>query len=518
MRHGGVPLLARTAKVFSRALAVAGLLAFAPPAAQSAPAPESSRQIFIGSKNFTESVILGEVATLLLRSEGRRAKHRQALGGTRVVFDALRAGEIDVYAEYTGTLRQEILAGRDTRDPGALRSLLAEHGIQLGPALGFENTYALGMKKELAESLGVRTISDLRRHPNLAFRFSNEFMDRGDGWPSLRRRYALPQQNVRGVEHDLAYRGLESGGVDLIDLYSTDAEIAYYDLRALADDLAHFPHYAAVWLYRSELVRADPAAVRAIDRAGGRIDEAAMIAMNAGVKLGGAAEGVVAAAFISDELGIEIEANIETRLGRFWRHTGEHLALVGTSLSGAIALAVPLGILAARRRRLGQIILGVTGIIQTIPALALLVFMIPLLGIGGAPAVVALFLYSLLPIVRNTFTGLTDISLELRESAEALGLPGGASLRYIELPLAMPQILAGIKTSAVINIGAATLGALIGAGGYGQPILTGIRLDNVGLILEGAIPAAGLALLVQGLFDLAERVTVPRGLRLGPDR
>ncbi len=236
--------------------------------------------------------------------------------------------------------------------------------------------------------------------------------------------------------------------------------------------------------------------------------------MNARVKLDGEPEGVVAAAFLNEALGLRTHADVESAFERFMRHTGEHLALVGISLSAAIALSIPLGIIAAKKKRLGQLILGVTGVIQTIPALALLVFMIPLLGIGGPPAVVALFLYSLLPIVRNTYTALTEIPISLREAALALGLPSTARLRYIELPMAMPSILAGIKTSAVINIGAATLGALIGAGGYGQPILTGIRLDDVGLILEGAIPAAGLALLVQGLFDLMERIVVPTGLRL----
>ena len=133
---------------------------------------------------------------------------------------------------------------------------------------------------------------------------------------------------------------------------------------------------------------------------------------------------------------------------------------------------------------------------------------------AGLPQLSALFLYSLLPIVRNTYTGLRDIPPPVRESAEALGLPPGARLRLVELPMASREILAGIKTSAVINVGTATLGALIGAGGYGQPILTGIRLDDVGLILQGAIPAALLALLVQGVFDLAELVVVPKGLRL----
>src|SRR6185369_5245582 len=183
----------------------------------------------------------------------------------------------------------------------------------------------------------------------------------------------------------------------------------------------------------------------------------------------------------------------------------------------AFAVAVPLGIVAARRPLLGRAILGAAGILQTIPSLALLVFMIPLLGIGSAPAIVALFLYSLLPIVRNTHAGLTGVPEPLREVARALGLGPGAALRLVELPLASPSILAGIKTSAVINVGTATLGALIGAGGYGQPILTGIRLDDVTLILEGAIPAALLALLVERAFDASERLIVPRGLRAAPD-
>ena len=239
-----------------------------------------------------------------------------------------------------------------------------------------------------------------------------------------------------------------------------------------------------------------------------------MISMNAAVKIDGKPESLVASGFLRDQVGIEVAADVETRVHRFWRHTFEHLTLVGTSLGAAILLAIPLGIAAARQRRAGQVILGTVGVVQTIPALALLVFMIPLLGIGGFPAIMALFLYSLLPIVRNTYTGLTEIPLSLRESALALGLPEFARLRHVELPMAMPSILSGIKTSAVINVGAATLGALIGAGGYGQPILTGIRLDDMGLILEGAVPAAALALLIQGGFDLLERVVVPRGLRL----
>ena len=480
------------------------------------PVGSAAQEIAVGSKSFTENVILGEIATQLARSSGATTVYRRELGGTQVLWNALRRGEIDLYPEYTGTIREEILAGRAIADAEALRAALAEQGIRLSEPLGFNNTYALGMKEQLAEQLGIRTISDLRSHPELQFGFGSEFMDRGDGWPSLRDLYRLPQRDVRGLDHDLAYRGLESGAIQVTDLYSTDAEIRYYRLRALEDDLRHFPAYDAVLLYRADLFGRAPEALAAILRLEGRVSAAAMIEMNGRTKLDRVPEARVAADFLATNFDLEAAVTIPSARDRFLRNTRTHLLLVAVSLSAAILIAVPLGIMAAKFTRAGQAILGIVGIIQTIPSLALLVFMIPLLGIGNGPAIVALFFYSLLPIVRNTHAGLHDIPLSLRESAAALGLPPGTRLWRIELPMASRAILAGIKTSAVINVGTATLGALIGAGGYGQPIFTGIRLDDVGLILEGAVPAALLALAVQGLFELFERLLVPRGLRLKP--
>jgi osmoprotectant transport system permease protein len=471
------------------------------------------QEVRIGSKGFTESVILGDIATLAVRGAGVGARHERELGGTRVLFSALTRGDLDVYPEYTGTLAREIFAGRALTTDDQLRAELAKQGVRMGRSLGFDNGYVLGMREEVAARLGIRTISDLRAHPQLALGFSNEFMERGDGWPSLRQAYDLPQRDVRGVDHDLAYRGLQQGSIDVVDLYATDAEIRYYKLRTLADDRGHFPSYRAVLLSREDLSRRAPAAVAALAGLEGRIDAAAMTAMNARAKLDRVPEARVAADWAAGALGLRAAAEEESRWMRIWRRTREHLLLVGVSLALAVIVALPLGIAVARRPRLGQLVLGAVGVVQTIPSLALLVFMIPLLGIGSPPAFVALFLYGLLPVVRNTAAGLRGIPPELVDSARALGLPPGAVLRLVELPMASPSILAGIKTSAVINVGTATLGALIGAGGYGQPIITGIRLDNVGLILEGAIPAAVLALLVQGAFDLADRLVVPRGLR-----
>jgi osmoprotectant transport system permease protein len=499
-----------------RAWPVLLLLGFAAAAGAAATGNEPVT-VRVGSKSFTESVILGEMIRHLAASTGQRSYHQRELGGTRVLWEALLAGEIDIYPEYTGTLMQEILVREGIRTEAALEAALQKRGVRMTRPLGFNNTYAIGVKAALADELGLRDISDLRRHPELALGFGNEFMNRADGWPGLKRRYRLPHANVRGLDHDLAYRSIATGTLHVTDLYATDAEIAYYELRALRDDLRYFPVYHAVILYRAGLEQRAPEVVAQLRRIEGRIDEAAMVALNARVKLEGDPESAVAADFLEDALGLETERVTRTAWQRFRRHTQEHLVLVAISLGSAILVAVPLGIAAARRPRLGQLILGVTGIVQTIPSLALFVFMIPLLGIGGPPAVVALFLYSLLPIVRNTHAGLHGIPRDIRESAEALGLPRGARLRLIELPLAARSILAGIKTSAVINVGTATLAALIGAGGYGQPILTGIRLDDTALILQGAVPAALLALLVQGLFELLERGLLPRGLRLGAE-
>ncbi len=473
-----------------------------------------AQEIVVGSKKFTESVILGEVLSHIGRSVNASVTHRRELGGTRVLWNALIAGDIDLYPDYTGTLSREILAEENLRDEADIRARLAEMGLVMSRPLGFNNTYVLGMVATRAEALGIRTISDLKKHPDLKLGFGNEFMDRGDGWPSLRNRYMLPHQNVSGLDHDLAYRGLESGTIDVMDMYSTDAEIQYYGLRSLVDDLQHFPIYNSVIVYRVDLIDRAPQVVKEILKLEGLISEKKMMVMNAQVKLEKKPEVQVAADFLAKNLNVQVKIKKETAGTRFWRHTWDHLALVGISLFGAIVVAIPLGIVAFRWARGGQIILGLVGIIQTIPSLALLVFMIPLLGIGGAPAILALFLYSLLPIVRNTYAGLHDISVGIRESAAALGLSDGAQLRLVTLPMASRSILAGIKTSAVINVGTATLGALIGAGGYGQPILTGIRLDDIGLILQGAVPAALLALIVQGLFELFERVFVSRGLRL----
>lgn len=478
-------------------------------------------EVRIGSKAFTESVILAEMVVHLARSKGIEAEHVEGLGGTRLLWEALRAGQIDVYPEYTGTLIREIFAGAEIGGVAELRERLEAMDLRMTGSLGFNNTYAIGMKEDLAAKRRIRTISDLRKHPDLRLRFSNEFMKRSDGWVGLARRYGLPQRDVRGLEHGLAYEALHSGVIDVTDLYVTDAKIEKLRLRRLEDDLGYFPRYLSVLVYRADLEQRAPGLVEALRSLEETIDAPTMTALNASVELKGQSESRVAAAFLEADRGLVASVQEQGLAGAVGQYTLEHLDMVGVSLTAAMLIAIPLGIVAAKKAELAQPILGVAGVIQTIPSIALLVLLIKPVSyfsdeLGYPQAVVALFLYSLLPIVRNTYTGLQSIPPELSESAAALGLPGWVRLWRIELPLASRTILAGIKTAAVINVGFATLGGFIGAGGYGEPIFTGIRLNDYGIILQGAIPAALLALLVQGLFELIDRLVVPRGLRLKP--
>lgn len=475
-------------------------------------------QFVVGSKLFTESVILGEVIAGAASRAGAEVEHRDELGGSQILFRAMLAGEIDAYPEYTGTIRLELLQELGLESDADAASALADLGVRMSWPIGFNNTYALGMRTDRAEELGVRTTSDLLEHPGLRLGFSNEFLDRGDGWPALREAYGMPHADVRGLDHALAYRGVVSGDLDVIDLYSTDAEIAYYGLTALEDDLGFFPRYDAVVLYRADVAVRMPAVASALDALAGSIDEGAMVRLNERVKIDGESESAVAAGVLdgTDDGTPVVSAKGDggsAMLSRVWVRTLEHLWLVGVSMGLAVVVALPLGVWAALRPATGQVVLAVVGIAQTIPSLALLVVLIRPLGVGDKPAIAALFLYALLPMVRSTQAGLSAIPDSTVESARAIGLGWFTRLGVVEFPLALRSILSGVKTSTVITIGFATLGALIGAGGYGKPILTGIRLNDFGLILEGALPAAAMAVVVQLIFEVVERAAVPRGLR-----
>src|SRR2546421_7088602 len=470
--------------------------------------PVHADTLRIGSKRFTESYILGEV--LRRTVEGKTpVVHRPGLGNTGIVFAALKAGSIDLYPEYTGTIAREILKVEGNPGIGDLNAALAPQGLGVAVRLGFNNTYALAMREDRAQALAIRTLSDLARHPGLKLGLSQEFIGRGDGWPGLKSAYRLPYATPSGLDHGLAYEAIAAGKIDVMDIYSTDAKIERYKLRVIEDDRKYFPSYEAVLLYRLDVPKRFPEAWRALEKLEGRIDARKMIRMNAAAELEG--KSFAEAAALLDTEGGPQRAARRNFFGAlfgpdFLRLTGEHLLLVFVSLAASIALGVPLGVAAAKLPKAEQAILGTVGVIQTIPSLALFAFLIALTGtIGTWPALIALLLYALLPIVRNTCTGLTGIVRGMRQAAMALGLKPGDRLWLVEVPLALPSILAGIKTSAVINVGTATIAAFIGAGGYGERIASGLALNDNVTLLAGAIPAAALALLIQGAFELSER-------------
>src|SRR5476649_62419 len=443
----------------------------------------------IGSKRFTESYILGEILTQTA-APYTKAEHHQGLGNTAIVLAALEAGKIDLYPEYIGTIDQEILKHPQPAPLEQIRRELAPLGLGVAVPLGFNNTYALAMR------------------------------GRADGWPGLKRRYDLPQQ-PQGLDHGIAYEALSQRQVDVIDIYSTDAKIKQLGLRVLDDDRAYFPRYDAVLLYRLDAATRFPAAWRAIMQLEGRIKAADMIAMNASAEIDGQGFAAIAHDWLAAHAGGAPAAAVKSapRDGLMakifapdlWPLTRQHLTLVLLGVVLACVAGIPLGVLAAYFPRLRQAVLGLVGVLQTVPSLALLALLIPLLGmIGTVPALVALFVYALLPVVRNTTTGILQVPQGLRLAAQALGLRPWQRLLHVELPLALPVILAGVKTAAVMSVGTATIAAFIGAGGYGERITIGLALNDNDMLLAGAIPAAALALLTQGGFELDEWLLLRR--------
>lgn len=460
----------------------------------------------VGSKRFTESYILAEIVVAAARAEGIEAVHEQGLGGTAVTERALEDGSIDLYPEYTGTIAETVVKSGDV---AKLPAALAERGLAMSKSLGFENTYALAAPR----AKNLTKISELAAHPELRIALSHEFAGRSDGWPGLAQKYGLTDRMPTAIDHALAYEALKQGTIDVTDVYTTDAKIARYDLVVLADDRGFFPPYDAVLLHRIDALTRFPKLARVLDRLAGSIDAEKMQRLNARAELDRIGFADVAREHLGGARTSQSASFTTGLLEAIVRYGPRHLELVLGAVLLSTMLGVPLGIIAFARPRAGAIVLGLTGVVQTIPSLALFCFLIPVLGIGPVPALVALFLYGLLPIVRNTHAGLSSIPPDLHLAARALGLTPRERLRHVELPLASGTILAGIKTSAIVAVGSATIAAFIGAGGFGEPISTGLSLNDVPTILEGAIPAAALALLVQGAFAAMERMFLPKGLR-----
>ncbi|CAN5136191.1 glycine betaine ABC transporter substrate-binding protein [soil metagenome] len=476
--------------------------------------------VTVGSKRFTESYVLSAVVAESIRHDGGVAAERPGLGNTAITLAALESGAIDVYPEYTGTIAREILGLDHSPERAELDRLLAARGLRIGALLGFNNSYALAMSAAGSSSRGLTRLGQLAAAKDLRYGLSQEFIGRADGWPGLAHRYGLAAA-PQGLDHGLAYAALDAGQIDVVDVYSTDAQIVARSLVVLDDDRHYFPRYDAVLLVRADLPERAPREWQSLQALEGRIDESTMQRLNAEAEVGKRDFTSIARDFVAGRA-----APAKPRAASFWhrlfgsdflRLTGQHVGLTVIALLASLAIGLPLGVLAYRRPRLGSVVLAVVGVLQTIPSLAMLAILIAMTQqIGWLPALLTLTAYGLLPIVRNTQVGLSQVPRGLIAAGASLGMERGAILTSIELPLAAPSIWAGARTAAVIGVGTATLAAFVGAGGYGERIVTGLALNDHSVLLAGAIPSAGLALLVEAMFSLAERRFVSPGLRSVP--
>lgn len=474
-----------------------------------------SQNISIGSKMHPESRLLGEImAQTIEQNTDLKVTRRFGLGGTLICFEALRTGEIDLYIEYTGTVLTAILKEKyQGQSPEEIYDYISkevdnQYGFIAGKSLGFSNSYVLISQKKL----NLNEISDLQGRTDLKLGFSNEFVEREDGFLGLNKFYNLQLSAPRGMEHGLAYKALQSGQIDVTDAYSTDGRLAEYDFQLIKDDKSFFPDYSAFPLIKKSTIEKHPEVSEALSRLENILTAEKMQELNHRYEIDKEDIASIAFGFLSEQEIATEEPEI-TATHPIIRQTLEHIQLTFIATFLAILLAVPLAIFITYKKKTASWILSITGVIQTIPSLALLGFMIPLFGIGFTPALIALFLYALLPIVRNTYTGLLSTDPILIEAGQAMGMTQKQILLKVRLPLAMDMIMAGVRTALTINIGTATLAAFIGAGGLGESIITGITLNDNDMILRGAIPAAILALVADQGMALVEKDVRPKGVK-----
>jgi len=511
-------------------------------------AAEGDEPVVVGSKNFEESRLLAEMfAQLIEERTGLTVQRRLNLAGTQVCFEALRTGAIDLYPEYTGTGLASILGEEPPpSDPGSgedaaaatlnrvRKVFLARWDLQWLAPLGFENAYEIAVRRDLARREGLHTISDLvPLAPRLDAGFGYEFAERPDGLPGLAATYGLSFRSVTRMQQALKYRAAAADEVQVLDVYTTDGRLLTYDLAVLDDDKGFFPPYAAAPLVRGATLARHPEIAGALSLLAGSLDEKTMRGLNLRLQEQGddpaavARDALVSLGLVDQPAPGSVEAGagreggsflayLWRRRARLGRRTLEHLLLSGAGLALGALLAIPLGLALERRQRVAEMVIRAIGITQTVPSLALLAFMIPLLGVGQVPAIVALWIYSLFPILRNTYTGVRDADPRATESAAALGMTPGQVLGRVRLPLAAPVIMAGVRTAAVLTVGTATLAAFIGAGGLGEPIVTGLQLADTRMILSGAVPAALLAVVVDLVLAGIERLVSPRGISRSP--
>jgi osmoprotectant transport system permease protein len=473
----------------------------------------NSEPIRIGSKIFTEGYVLAEILAQHLEAQGLAVKRLGGLGATGITEQAMKSGEMDLVVDYTGSISQAFLGHSKKLAFQDLQQKLKPFGFIMGRPLGFNNTYGIAVRKEWIDEYKIHKLSQLtewlkdKSDKKIKAAFTPEFTNRPENWPQLKNFYALENIQVLQMDHQLAYESLAHLKVDLMEAYTTDAKLKHYKLKVLDDDQKFFPRFDAVILANAKWVKKNAETWAHLQKLEGLFSDEVMTELNGQADLEKKSIASIARNFLSEKFKKNLP-EAPSRISSIQRFLNElipafvrHLILVIVPCFLASLVAIPLAYFSLKFLRFAHVFASLATLAQTIPGLALLALLIPFLGIGLLPALTTLFLFALLPLYLSTLNGFRSLPQTLHLTCQTLDIKGWFKFRIVEWPMVKPSFLSGLETALISTVASATLAALIGAGGLGQKIIAGLALNDHQTILEGAVPASLLALLIQFFFS-----------------
>lgn len=479
--------------------------------------------VTIGGKVFTEQSILVDLLAQLLEDHQIAVIKKKNLGGTLVAFEALKKNDLDIYVEYSGTSYHSIFKQKDILSQeetfNFLKKEFSKNNIYSFPSLGFSNSYALVSKINNP----YNQISDLKiDSKKYSIAFEHELLTRPDGFPEFSKTYDLEFKKVSSMNVGLMYQAVHQGQVDFGIGYTTDGRNKAFEMKIIKDDLRFFPQYFASILVHEKALKAYPELKKILSGLNNKISAEEMTEMNYLVDVKKMSPLKVTRNFLQkkkliksseNNLDIMSENYLIKNSALLFSKLKEHLYICIYALLFTFFFGFIFGIAAYWNQRIKQFVFILVNIFQTVPSLALFGFLIPFLGIGFKPSLIALVMYALLPLVHNVYTGLSEVDKDIIQSFKAIGMNRWQILTKIQIPMALPTLSAGLRTSTVIIIGTATIAAFIGAGGLGELIFQGISSMDHRLILLGAIPAALLALIADFLIYSLCRFLTSQGIK-----